>query len=263
VLRGRDHAELGRVAVLAEGTAALALSRGGADKPYAYWDPNEDCAGFALGEGGVLVAVADAHKGCDASQIVVEGLLEHFGPDWTAARRADTGWPELAARAAAELHGEVLRRGAEGGNPDSRTTFSFALVRPGDDLLAWGCVGDSHAFVVDADAAEEVAVGPDPPSWFVGATQREPGAMGARLRAGAEAIGTRRALVLVTDGISEKHIGVEDPAAAVAEAARGAADAKPELRALETARGIVERAQQAHRAQKAGDNVAAAVVWLA
>lgn len=263
MLRGRDHVLLGRVSALAEGAAALALSRGGADKPYAYRDPNEDCAGFALGDGGVLVTVADAHKGCDASQIAVEWLLERFGPDWTAERRPDADWPELAARAAAEVHTEVRRRGAAGGNPESRTTLCFALVRPAEDLLAWACIGDSHAFVVDADAAEEVAVGPDPPSWFVGAAQREPGEMGARVRTGAEAIGARRALVLVTDGISEQHIGVEDPAAAVAEAVRGAADAKPGLRALEAARSVAERAQQAHRAQKAGDNVAAAVVWLA
>lgn len=262
MLRGRDHVQLGRVAALAEGAAALALSRGGADKPYAYWEPNEDCAGFAVGEGGVLVAVADAHKGCDASHIAVEGLLERFGPAWTAALRPDADWAELAARAAAELHGEVVRRGATGGNPESRTTLSFALVRPRDDLLAWGCIGDSHAFVVDADTAEEVTVGADRPSWFVGATQREPAEIGAKLRKGAEAIGARRALVLVTDGISERNIGVKDPAAAVAEAVRDAADAKPDLRALEAARGVVERALQAHRAQRAGDNVAVAVVWL-
>lgn len=262
MLRGRDNVLLGRVSALAEGAAAVALSRGGADKPYPYVDPNEDCAGFARGSGGVLMAVADAHKGCDASQIAVESLLEGFGEAWTGAAAPSAPWPEAAARAAADVHAEVLRRAACGGNPESRTTLAFALVRPGEDLVAWGSLGDSHVFLAGGEATEEVAEQRDPPGWFLGAAQREPAEIGARLHAGSAPAAGRRAIVLVTDGISEQHIGVEHPEQAVAEAVRTASAAQPELRALETARGLAELAQDAHRSHQAGDNVAAAVVWL-
>jgi serine/threonine protein phosphatase PrpC len=262
VLRGCDHVLLGRVSALAEGEAAVALSRGGADKPYAYVDPNEDCTGFARGAGGVLLAVADAHKGCDASQIAVESLLDGFGAAWTGAARPATPWPEAAARAVGDVHAEVLRRTACSANPESRTTLAFALARPGEDMVAWGSLGDSHVFLAGRDAAEEVAAQRDPPGWFLGAAQREPGEMGARLHAGSAPVAGRCAIVLVTDGISEQHIGVDHPDRAVAEAVRTAAAARPELRALETARGLAELAQDAHVTHQAGDNVATAVVWL-
>jgi serine/threonine protein phosphatase PrpC len=262
VLRGRDHVLLGRVSALSEGAAAVALSRGGFDKPYAYVDPNEDCAGFARGAGGVLLAVADAHKGCDASQIAIESLLEGFGAAWTGAAAPATPWPEAAARAVADVHAEVLRRTPCGPHPESRTTLAFALVRPGEDLVAWGSLGDSHVFLAGRDAAQEVAEERDPPAWFVGAALREPDEIGARLHAGSGPAAGRSAVVLVTDGISEQHIGVEHPEQAVAEAVRVAAAARPELRALEAARGLAERAQDAHRSHRAGDNVATAVAWL-
>ena len=44
LLRGREHGLLGAVDAIAEGNAAIALSRGGAAKRYAYREPNEDAA---------------------------------------------------------------------------------------------------------------------------------------------------------------------------------------------------------------------------
>ena len=68
--------------------------------------------------------------------------------------------------------------------------------------------------------------------------------------------------MLVTDGLSEQGIGVAVPEDAVAESLT-AAESKPfDLRPLETARGLVERALAAHVRHRAGDNVAAAAVWL-
>jgi serine/threonine protein phosphatase PrpC len=263
VLRGEDHTRLGRIGALAEGVAALALSRGGADKPYGYVDPNEDCAGFVLGPSGTLVVVGDAHKGCAASHVAVDALLEQFGEAWTGAAPPAPAWPELAAAAVGQAHTEVLRRGASAvGNPDSRTTFAFCLVRPDQDLVAWASVGDSHVFLATAESVHEVAAGRDAPSWFVGSAQREPKQLAERVRAGSASPAGERAIVLATDGLSEKNIGVEDPASAVADAVRRAAEVAPELRPLEAARGVVERSLGAHRRQRAGDNVAAAVIWL-
>ena len=87
LLRGRDHTRLGITAAVAEGRAAIALSRGGAPKSYRYRDPNEDAALFVEGEGGILLAVADGHGGCDAAETAVEKLLARFAPAWTAPRR--------------------------------------------------------------------------------------------------------------------------------------------------------------------------------
>lgn len=263
MLRGEDHTRLGGVAALAEGTTALALSRGGADKPYAYFDPNEDCAGFVLGPSGSLAVVGDAHKGCAASHVAVDALLDHFGEAWTGAAALTSAWPELAAAALSQVHTKVLQCGATPvGNPDSRTTFAFCLVRSDEDLVAWASVGDSHVFLAGADSAEEVAAGRDAPSWFLGSAQREPEQLAGRVRAGSTSPAGKRAVVLATDGLSEKNIGVEDPASVVADAVRRAAEAAPELRALEAARGVVERSLGAHRRQRAGDNVASAVIWL-
>jgi hypothetical protein len=55
---------------------------------------------------------------------------------------------------------------------------------------------------------------------------------------------------------------VEDVGAAVAGCLARAARSKPELRALEAARGLVEVALAAHVRHGAGDNVASAVAWL-
>jgi len=40
LLRGRDYTRLGITAAVAEGRAAIAISRGGAPKSYRYRDPN-------------------------------------------------------------------------------------------------------------------------------------------------------------------------------------------------------------------------------
>ena len=86
LLRGRDHIQLGVTAAVAEGRAAIAISRGGAAKVYRYRDPNEDTALFARGEGGILLAVADGHGGCDAAEMALGKLLASFAPGWTDCR---------------------------------------------------------------------------------------------------------------------------------------------------------------------------------
>ena len=79
--------------------------------------------------------------------------------------------------------------------------------------------------------------------------------------AGVQPLAGTRAIVLVTDGLSEQGIGVAVPEDAVAECAEAAARGKPELLPLAVARGVVERALAEHRRHRSGDNVAAAVAW--
>ena len=70
-------------------------------------------------------------------------------------------------------------------------------------------------------------------------------------------------MALATDGLSERGIGVEDPARTVHECiARIEPGTAADLSALRACRSIVEDAMNAHRRQKAGDNLACSVVWL-
>jgi len=55
-LRGPEHVIYGGIAVIAEGGLGIALSRGGAPKPYAHREPNEDCVGFLWSEWGAVLA---------------------------------------------------------------------------------------------------------------------------------------------------------------------------------------------------------------
>jgi serine/threonine protein phosphatase PrpC len=261
VLRGREHTELGAVAALAEGRCAIALSRGGFRKGYHHRDPNEDVAGFALGREGTLVAVADGHGGCDAAELAVTALLERFAEGWTGSAVLAGAWPEQARRALAILHAELVERGSGGGNPEARTTLAFALARPGEDLLALASVGDSHVFVADASGARDLAHRGGERPVYLGSPSLEPENLVARAVLGAGPLAGAQAIVLATDGLSEEGIGVDAPDAAVLDALAHAASARPALRALEAARGLVEHALASHRRRRAGDNVATAV-WL-
>jgi hypothetical protein len=69
------------------------------------------------------------------------------------------------------------------------------------------------------------------------------------------------AVVLATDGLSERGIGVTDPAAAVTDAVAASADVDAVLRPSVLARGLLETALDAHADQRAGDNIAVAC-WL-
>jgi serine/threonine protein phosphatase PrpC len=262
LLRGRDHTRLDITAAVAEGRAAIALSRGGAPKSYRYRDPNEDAALFAHGEGGILLAVADGHGGCDAAEIAVERLLASFAPEWTgpAASGLRESWGKLAVAALGELNAAILEHVALGGPASARTTLAFALLRPGDDLLAFASLGDSHVFQLAAGEVVELGHEREHRSCYLGFASETADSLGDKHVAGVQPLAGTRAVVLVTDGLSEQGIGVAVPEDAVAECAEAAARGKPELQPLAVARGVVERALDEHRRHRSGDNVAA-VAW--
>ena len=256
-LLGRSHHRYGHVACISEGAAAIALSRGGAPKPYRHTEPNEDAACFAIGPAGTLLAVADGHAGAQASQLAIARLLE-AGAAWVTAGVAADDWPGLARSHVADTHAAILRAGTREGF-EARTTLAFALLQPAAGIHGWCAIGDSHVFAV-GDATHELA-SREEGFEFLGS----PGADGAHLAlqvgcADATALG---ALVLATDGLSERGIGVPDPAAAVGLCGSEVRDEAPERRPLALARGVAEAANAAHAEQRAGDNVATAVCWLA
>jgi serine/threonine protein phosphatase PrpC len=264
LLRGRDHTRLGITAAVAEGCAAIAISRGGAPKAYRYRDPNEDTVLFAQGEGGILLAVADGHGGCDAAEIAVEKLLASFAPGWTAlaAPGLREGWSARAIEALGAANAAILERVAQGGVATARSTLALALLRPGDDLLAFASLGDSHVFQATASGVRELGKQRERGPRFLGFASETAESLAGKHVAGVQPLSGTRAVVLVTDGLSEQGIGVAEPKLAVAECMEAALGGKPELRPLTAARGVVERALAEHRHNRSGDNVAAAVAWL-
>ncbi len=262
-LRGREHTKLGAVAAIAEGSAAIALSRGGAAKRYAHRDPNEDVAAFAVGEAGVLLAVADGHGGCDAAEIAVERLLERHAKAWTQreAPALRSAWESTAREAILGANTAILERLAGTGVESARTTLAFALARPDQGWLAFASLGDSHVFRAGGGPVVDLAAR-DGRLCFLGHAPETEKSLREKCVVGSEALGSARALVLVTDGISERGIGVEVPEDAVADALHAVERRPAELRSLEAARGVVERALDAHRRHDAGDNVSSSVVWL-
>jgi serine/threonine protein phosphatase PrpC len=264
LLRGREHVELGAIAAVAEGCGAIALSLGGAKKQYAHVDPNEDAALLALGPAGVLVAVADGHHGFEAAEVALEYLATHPAPHWTEPRAvcAET-WPRQAA-AVLEDANRAIRAEREGFEQGSCTTLAFALVLPGEGSILYASVGDSHVYRVAQDGTvRDLAAHPAAKKFFLGQSEAGAELLSARGTIDVAPLAGARALVLATDGLTERDIGVEDPEAAVREAIQQAAGAEPpDRRPLEAARGLLERACAAHRRGRSGDNAACAVVWL-
>ncbi len=267
-LRGRDHRWIGGLELTGIDRAAVALSRGGARKTYSHTDPNEDCVAFALGEGGQLVIAADGHHGELGSEAAVQTILDEFAPDWTAAAPPVSGpdaWRERAIEALLRANRSILEVAGRNQLPPAPTTFVLALLRPQDDLLLHLSVGDSHLFAVDRSQALEL--GGRDPNWkftpFLGYEEAKRELIETYSIVGVRPLAGIRAVVLATDGLSEPGIGVADPPATVfSTVSQVALDVPVDRRAVETCRGIVEAALQAHRRQKAGDNMGCSVVWV-
>ena len=261
LLRGREHAALGVHGAIAEANVAIAISRGGFAKQYAYVDPNEDAAAFAWGERGVLLAVADGHSGFEAAEVAIEHLLENPAPHWTETSGPPNpeAWQRHALAALSDAAVQILAERREGGR--SRTTLTLALAVPSAGQCYYAAIGDSHLFAAYAGEAREIAPA-EGGSAFLG----DP-AVSEKLadycRIGAFSLRGVRALVLATDGLSEEGIGVPDPSAAVHTARLAIAHESAELRPLALARAVCEAACASHRAQHSGDNVACAVLDLA
>lgn len=271
-LFGHAHPVQGAVAAVAEGPVAITLSRGGARKRYAHTDPNEDAAGFALGPYGVLVAVADGHYGARGAELAIEWLLTERASAWTGRPRLEASadaWSEAGAAVLRAIHRALRQQADELGVAPAPTTLSLGLVRPREGLLLHASVGDSHVFLASRDAtgghvARDLgwASTGRRRCYFAGEAYEGDALEHDHFVIDREPLRGASALVLASDGLSEIRIGVEDPAAAVAEAVAQGFDLEPEHRPLETGRRVTETALAAHRANRSGDNVCTATVWL-
>jgi serine/threonine protein phosphatase PrpC len=260
LLRGRDHLAIGEIAELAAGPIAAALSRGGAPKSYPHTDPNEDVALGARGAHGLLVAVADGHWGHRASELALEHLRATCAEPWTDGKpRRQESWHQELLAALVGANQAVLD--AQGPEQRSRTTLALALARPADDLLGCASIGDSHIFVSTGDGPSELAAAVGRP-FFLGQQRLSPTRLEREARIEVRRLGDCRALVLATDGLTERAIGVADPRAAVRDALGRGRRAAADARAGVAARALVQAALDAQRAHGAGDNVAVAIAWL-
>jgi serine/threonine protein phosphatase PrpC len=262
LLRGREHLELGAVEAVGELGAAIALSRGGAAKRYPHSDPNEDAAGFACGSEGVCVAIADGHGGAEAAEIALLHLLAEPAAQWTEAPGPldAKSWRRQALAALSDANRDVRRERTRRVGREARTTVGLAVALPGPGLLLSAAVGDSHLFVVDETGVREVAPAGEEVG-FLGDDCEGPAELAAITRLAVEPLAGLRAVVLVTDGLSERGIGVVNPAAAVTEAVRLAERDPSAARGLVVARALAETALEAHRRNRSGDNIAVAVLW--
>jgi serine/threonine protein phosphatase PrpC len=261
LLRGRDHVVLGAHGAIAEGSVAVAITRGGYAKQYAYVDPNEDAVAFAVGERAVLLAVADGHSGFEAAEVALEYLLEHPAPNWTEGSGAPASLESWRRHALAALNDAALQIGGERREGSrSRTTLTLALADPSAGQCHYAAIGDSHLFAAFAGDVREVAAAEQPGAFLGDPSVPEKLAEYARL--GVFPLAGVRALVLATDGLSEEGIGVPDPARTIHEARLGVAGEPAALRPLAFARAICDAALASHRAHHSGDNVACAILEL-
>ncbi len=266
-LRGRDHLQIGAITTRAAARCAAALSIGGAPKAYAHTDPNEDGVVFIAGAGGQLVAVADGHGGVAASEAVLEHLVAVAQARWLDPQSPLRGrWQEEALALLAGANARVLaQRARDAGRTRSRTTLALVVARPDEGRCYVASIGDSHVFQAQPAGAFDLAceLSRSGECFFLGVGDETSETLLEKCVIGSEPIDETRALVVVTDGLSERGVGVDDPDATVADAVRRAAESEPGARAIETARLVVEAALAAHARQPSGDNVATGVIWLA
>lgn len=260
LLRGREHTALRAVELIAEGRVAIALSIGGAPKRYDHTDPNEDAAAFVRGSSGDVLAVADAHYGFEAAEVLLENLLSTPAVHWAEGGSApEVSWRRHAIAALCDANTEILRERRDDASA-SATTLSLAVIRPDTGWLLYACVGDSHLFAVAGGTATEVAPS-EQRRGFLGDREETPETLETLCRIGALPLEDIDNVVLATDGLSERGIGVTDPAAAVASAVAASADADVALRPSVLARTVTETALDSHAERKAGDNIAVAC-WV-
>lgn len=262
LLRGSDSHVIGGVDAIAEGPVAIAISQGGAPKRYEHTDPNEDVAAFASGEFGHLLVVADGHSGADAAEIAVTEMLRQVADRLAGSQAAIVaGWNARAGAILADAQRAILAGVARGARDTARTTLSFALVCPDAASLCYAAIGDSHIFRIGPLEAVDIGVAPDPHADFLGRPENPPESVCELAVIDVESLKGTRAVVLATDGLSERQIGVDLPEATVLECIDEQERQAGALRPLETARWIAEAALAAQRGHRAGDNIATAIWW--
>jgi hypothetical protein len=275
VLYGRNCTHLQEIDLISESGASIGLSRGGAAKTYDYVDPNEDCAFFALGDGGILLAVADGHRGFDGSDTAILNLEEYHAARWTQASPIPAeSWPALALNCFVNVNSAIFCQPARATKGLFRTTLALALIRPAEGLLHFASVGDSHVYRVAASGTADLVWEKSASGaiYYLGGAKETHASMAAHCIIGSEPLADSLGVVAATDGISERGIGLRQVEATLSSivskvrnesrnenqsfAKLSGPEGDPALRAT---REILEATLEAQRKNKAGDNIALAL----
>jgi len=267
LLRGRDCHQIGAIDAICEDHVAITLCRGGARKCYHHTDPNEDAALFATGEGGILIAVADGHRGHEGSQLALERLLQAYAAEWTQNPPIpEADWPTRAMACLLDLNDRLLTDPGRGSRELFRTTLAIGLLRPSADRLHFASIGDSHLFLVRPDGAQDLIIEKSTYGfpYYLGDCPETPKSLQEKCVVGSTSLQDTWAVIAVTDGISEEGIGFADAPKTLAEISRSVCNpilGPVELRGesiLTLARTITEKAIAVQKRQKSGDNIALA-----
>ncbi len=274
VLHGHGCTRLEETDLISENGACIGLSRGGAAKTYDHVDANEDGALFALGDGGTLLVVADGHRGHEGAEAAIFNVEEYFAARWTqAASLTAEQWAAQAVNCFVNVNSAIFCHAARAQKGLFRTTLSLALIRPAEGLLHYASIGDSHIYRVaasgTADLVWEKSV--NGATYYLGGSKEDHASMARHCIIGSEPLADTWSVVAATDGISERGIGmkeVEPTLSRIASRVRNEAPGVTSLPgrggdpALRATRDILEETLQAHRQNKAGDNIAIALGLL-
>ncbi len=276
VLYGRNCTHLQETDLISENGASIGLSRGGAAKTYDHVDPNEDYAFFALGDGGILLAVADGHRGFEGADTAIFNLEEYHAARWTEPEPISAeSWPGLALNCFVNVNSAIFCHPARATKGLFRTTLALALIRPAEGLLHYASVGDSHVYrVAPSDTAdlvwEKSASGA---VYYLGGAKETHASMEAHCIIGSEPLADTSGVVAATDGISERGIGLTQVEATLSRIVSQARHGNPRNGnqscanlsepegdpALCATRNILGETLEAQRKNKAGDNLALAL----
>ncbi len=235
-LIGRDHTQLGTYAVAdIDSTLAVAISPGATprDRPRAS-DPNEDAGAILKGSGASVLVVADGHFGREASERVVDFVLDALGDDPPDANLSEAQLVALFFGAGVAVQRETTR--ADCTHPDTRTTLALALIA--HEAVQWAAIGDSCVVVVGADGGARVDT---PRAVYLGDrfTHADIASSLTRGRIAREDVtGVVCATDGLLDGLAQAGVAVEGLVAAEAADARTAADVAEHLVARVLREGV-------------------------
>jgi len=165
-----------------------------------------------------------------------------------------------------DLNDALLTDPERGSRELFRTTLAIGLLLPAVSQLHFASIGDSHLFLIRPDGAHDLIAEKSAYGfpYYLGDCPETPVSLQEKCVAGSTSLQDAWAVIAVTDGISEEGIGFADAPKTLAELSHSVCDpivGAIELRGetiLTLARTITEKAIEAQKRQKSGDNIALA-----
>lgn len=260
-LLGRDAPDLQQVHVMQGARAAAAISRGGAPKSYGTATSNEDAVLFAEGPCGLLLAIADAHAGPQASEWVLHWLTI-TSRQWMTHGASTETWLMEAMDLFFAANGYLVQQNIEH-STHSRTTLAIVFLDVIHGVVLAASAGDSHVYVVGTSQASAVAKGAGAGEFFLGQAPASRLEVAEACAADVIRVSGERAVVLATDGLSTNGIGFPNTPAVVHEIITNTHLADhPQKWSAAVAGALATRGCEVQAVNNSGDDIAVAVAGL-